>query len=187
MLELAYDGHRIIITDDPTYTPGSADNVRSYTHEYFFGDRQYTPASRHAVQVLRDDHEIASCILMAVGGATGVHEHSALVYSHCCVLAVGPFMVSLAVPSLELAWAVQVDFGTCFGVHHSTKHRCYISHGELEIARVSYDGEITWRYTGSDIFTNGFALYDDYVEAIDWDNGKYRIEVKSGQGTIVTS
>jgi len=187
MLEFPYGAQRITIADDPAYSAGSADKVHTYTQEYFFGDRRYTPFSRHGVRVSRDKNEIACCILLAVGGGTVVHEHSAVVVANHCVVAVSRYMVSLSLPRLDLEWAVEIDFAACLGVYHSAKHCSYVSHGEVDIARVSYEGEIIWRYTGGDIFTKGFALSDDCVEAIDWNNTRYRIAMESGQGTVVTS
>ena len=70
---------------------------------------------------------------------------------------------------------------TCFGVYHSLKHKCFISHGELEIARVSYSGEIIWQASGKDIFTNGFVLHDDYIETIDFNDQQYRIDIETGR------
>jgi hypothetical protein len=65
-------------------------------------------------------------------------------------------------------------------VYLSLKHSCYISHGELEIARVSYGGEVVWSASGNDIFTNGFSLHDDHIEVADFNDEKYRIEIETG-------
>jgi len=90
-------------------------------------------------------------------------------------------MCSLHLPTLDLEWHTQTDWATCFGVYHSLKHKCFISYGELEIARVSYSGEIIWQASGKDIFTNGFVLHDDYIETIDFNDEQYRIDVETGR------
>jgi hypothetical protein len=100
---------------------------------------------------------------------------------------VSAFICALAIPSLQLQWQVQVDWATCFGVHHAAKHECYISHGECEIACVSYAGQLFQSVSGKDIFTNGFHWYDDYIEVIDWNNERYRIEIPSGESYLVAS
>jgi hypothetical protein len=175
-------GQRIIeVFVDAAFSPNSMDNPRKYNKEYQLDEGAYIPFSKHAVRVLSDDDiEIESCILFTSGGATGVHEHSGLVHDDSLILAVGPFIVSLSLPTLVLNWKTQSDFATCFGIYHSEKHHCYISHGELEVARVSYTGEIDWSQSGADIFTNGFLVTDDIIKAIDFCNDEYAWNIEDG-------
>jgi hypothetical protein len=165
---------------EPLYTTGSADNLRSYSREYKFADAGSRPSSRHAL-VLRDgDTSAQSCILLAGGGATGLHEHSALILGDTCFVAVGDTLCSLALPSLDLLWHRRVDTATCFGVYYSAKHHCLISHGELEIARLSLSGEVAWSSGGADIFSEGFELHPDYIEAVDFNRMVYRMDIATG-------
>jgi hypothetical protein len=187
MLCLQTESYNIVINDDPTYTVGAVDNTRTYSYQYWFGQQEYQPSAKYGVGVIKHGAEIASCIVLATHGATRVHEHSALLHNQSCIVAVSAFLCALAVPALQLQWQVQVDPATCFGVHHAAKHGCYISHGECEITCVSYTGQLLWSIGGKDIFTNGFRLYDDYVEAIDWNNEMYRIEIPSGESYLVGS
>lgn len=69
-------------------------------------------------------------------------------------------------PVATTARARTVDAATCFGVYYLPEHACLISHGELEIARLSLSGEIVWSAGGKDIFSEGFRLSREYVEAI---------------------
>ena len=183
MIQLPCGKLTIEVLDASGYSSGSADNARRYEREYLLDDGEYTPSSQHAVHVLSDDREteIASCILNASGGASGIHDHSALVDDDSLILAVGPFMVSLKLPTLDLRWKSRTDAATCFGVYHSINHHCYISHGELSVARISYAGVIEWSQGGADIFTNGFVVTDDGVEAIDWNNDLYVWEIDTGR------
>ncbi len=187
MLCLQTESYNIVINDDPTCTVGLVDNTRAYSYQYWLGQQECQPSSKHGVEVIKHGTEIASCIVLGIRGATGVHEHSALLHNQSCIVAVSAFICALAVPALQLQWQVQVDSATCFGVHHAAKHGCYISHGECEIACVSYSGELLWSVGGKDIFTNSFHLYDDYVEVIDWNNETYRIEISSGESYLVAS
>jgi hypothetical protein len=168
------------LIDEPTYTPGSADNVRTYAREYDFTDSADRPSSRHGL-VLREDGVVRqSCILLAGGGASGVHEHSIAIVDKTCFLAVGDTLCSLALPSFELRWHRQVDHATCFGVYFSANHYCLISRGELEIARVSLSGEVVWSSGGADIFSEGIKVFPDYVEAADFNQNIYKIYIING-------
>ena len=109
-----------------------------------------------------------------------MHEHSAIIHADSLLVAVGPFVVSLQLPTLTLNWKVKTDWATCFGVYHSLKHRCYVSHGELDVAAVSYDGAIIWSNSGADIFTNGFSVSQNQVTAIDWNEDRYVWDITTG-------
>ena len=184
MIRLQTSNYQIVLDDDPNYTPG-ADNLRIYEYEYWFGEQGCRPSSQHSIRVMEGDSEVASCIILATGGASAVNEHSALLHGQSCIVAVSSFMCSLAIPSLHLQWHTQVDWATCFGVYHATKHNCYISHGELDVACVSYMGKLVWSVSGKDIFTNGFRLNDDYIEVVDWNNEIYHIELSSGESYLI--
>lgn len=182
MLRLPYRQLEIHIDNDPSFSFGSVDSPHVYDHAYRLDDEPYTPTSLHTIKIVQDDETvIASSILGATGGASGVHEHSAIIHADSLLIAVGPFVVSLQLPTLTLNWKVKTDWATCFGVYHSAENRCYISHGELDVARVSYDGSIMWSSSGADIFTNGFSVSQNQVTAIDWNKDKYVWDIATGQ------
>jgi len=182
MLRLPYQQLEIRIDNDPSFSFGSVDNPHAYGRSYRLDDEPYSPTSLHTVRVVQaDETVIASSILGATGGASGVHEHSAIIHADCLLIAVGPFVVSLQLPKLTLNWKVKTDSATCFGVYHSAENRCYISHGELDVACVSYDGSIMWSNSGADIFTNGFSVSQNQVTAIDWNEDRYVWDIATGQ------
>jgi len=172
----------ILLDNVPTYSFGSMDNHRVYSQEYRLDNEPYQPSSLHAVRVISnaDKTEVADCILGAAGGASGIHENSAIINGDSLVIAVGPFMVSLHLPDLKLNWKTHTDDATCFGVYHSTTNGCYISHGELDVARVSYAGVIEWTNSGADIFTSSFTVADNQIEAVDWNEDVYVWDIQTG-------
>ncbi len=178
----------ILIDNDPAFSFGSSDNTCNYDREYRIDDEPYRPSSLHSVRTISPNGgtEISSCILGATGGASGIHKHSAIIHGDVLLIAVGPFIASLELPTLELKWKTQTDDATCFGVYHSIANRCYISHGEIDIARVSYDGAIDWTNSGADIFTNGFTLTDQCVEAVDWNEDVYTWDIRTGKPVATT-
>jgi hypothetical protein len=183
MLQLNAGKFRVTIANDPTHSVGSVDNVNSYDHEYHLDDAraEYAVTSRHAIRISDENELIASCILLAGGGASGIHDHSATIHNGSCIIAVGPFVASLAIPSLRMNWMTQTDDATCFGVYDSPKHGCLFSHGELLIARVSYDGTIVWQFGGADIFTNGFQLDGDVIRVADFYDREYVFDAETGR------
>ena len=95
-------------------------------------------------------------------------------------MAVGKYVCSLSVPSLELEWQTQVDIGTCFGVYKLPEHESFISHGEQEITCLSYSGGILWQTSGKDIFTGDFTVTEHYIQAIDFNGEHYMFNVEDG-------
>jgi hypothetical protein len=181
MLELKNETYKVTMINDSAYISGSADNSRAYDKEIVLGETDWYMPSKHGIVAQGHEAKSHSAILLASGGATGVHAHSALLHGDLCIAAAGSFMCCLRLPTLNLEWNVQPDDVTCFGVYHAPSCSCYISHGELEIARISYSGEIVWRASGKEIFTNGFVLHEDYIEAVDFNDERYRIEIETGR------
>ncbi len=77
MLRLQTSNYHIVIDDDPTYTPGSADNLCIYKYEYWLGEHDYCPSSQYSLRVIEGHTEVASCIFLTTGGMSNVHNHSA--------------------------------------------------------------------------------------------------------------
>ena len=180
MLILKDGQFEVVVENDPTYTSKSVDNQCSYDQTYPLGSDPFV-SSCHAIKVSNSTGHVSSCILTAGGGATGIHENSALILGSSCLLAIGPFIASINLPMLEMNWAQEVDQATCFGVYNSTKYNCLISHGELEIVRLSPGGEIIWRAGGADIFTNGFTMHENTIEVNDFNDKRYIIEISTGR------
>ena len=190
-LIIPHKDREIVLTaespDTPRYDVRSADNACAPEEEYFFGDDGYRPSSRHRIAVRRGDAVLASRVLLAEGGGSGVHEHSAFVRDDTCFVAVGPFVCALELPTLRLLWHTRTDTATCFGVYDAPGYASIISHGELEIARLSYSGHMLWSESGRDIFSEGFELHEHHAEAIDFDGTHYRFELETGHSQIVAA
>jgi len=183
--------HDVVLTeessDTPRYDARSADNACAPEQEYLLGDDGCRPSSRHRIVIRRGDTVLASRVLLAGGGGSGVHEHSALVRADTCYVAVGPFVCALELPTLRLLWHTQADTATCFGVYDAPGYASLISHGELEIARLSYSGQLLWSESGKDIFSEGFTLREHHAEAVDFDGTRYRFELETGRSQIVAA
>jgi hypothetical protein len=80
-------------------------------------------------------------------------------------------------------WSTKVDLATCFGIHFHMPTDTIVSHGELEIARLSDDGVVLWRESGADIFSEGFELLPDGIEVVDFEKRTYRFRYEDGAAT----
>ena len=179
-LNLETESCEIVIRDESIYTPNSADNKFTFDVELWLDVEEDYVSSKHSVVVNCQNGESHSCILLAGGGASSVHENSALVHGEKLLVAVGNFVCCLLLPKLDIEWRTKTDWATCFGIYHLPEHKCYISHGECDIARLSYSGEVMWQTSGKDIFTGDFFLREDFIEVVDFNDERYRIDIEEG-------
>jgi hypothetical protein len=165
------------------YTPRSEDNLRKYTKEYWL--TEYV-SNFYGVIVGSLDEPIFSCVLATCGGPTDPTDQSVLIHDDSLYLAIGDYVVRLGLPSLELIWTLKVDWSRCYGVYYSQKHECQVSHGELEICRISLNGEMNWRIGGKDIFTGELNMIEDQVLITDFNEEKYSIDIAKGDCTLLS-
>ena len=179
-LNLETESCEIVIRDESIYTPNSADNKFTFDKELWLDEEEDYVSSKHSVAFSCQSGESCSCILLACGGASSVHENSAIVHDEKLLVAVGNFVCCLLLPKLDVDWRTKTDSATCFGIYHSPENECYISHGELDITRLTYSGEVVWQASGKDIFTGEFTLNEDFISVVDFNNESYRIDIEEG-------
>ena len=169
---------RVTLIDEPTYSFGSADNIRRYDTEVDLTGG-YTPSSIHGVIV--DGRP--TMVIGDAGGTSRVHDHSVLIDGDHVYVVVGAHVVKFTLGNPQPDWTLKTDGATCFGIYRDRGHDALISHGELEIARFSRDGDIIWSAGEADIFSEGFALLDDCIETIDFDGRQYHFDYATGKPT----
>jgi hypothetical protein len=169
----------LCVVNEPTYSFGSTDNVWTYTGEVLLTEGR--PTSIHGVTL--NDQRVM--IVGAGGGCSSVHDHSSLVLDDRLYVAVGNCVVCLCLsPPHALVWSVQVDTATCFGLYWEASRAALIVHGELEISRLSRGGDLLWQASGADIFTEGFRLQPNHIEAVDFNRTVYRFDYSTGEATL---
>ena len=177
----------IDIIDESMYSLNSADNVRQYDIEYILGEN-YGTTPRFGIYVKNKEAKENKCFILGnrIGSSTP-HEKSAIVVDDHLYIAIGNLVCCLDLPSLVLLWHKEVDFANSFGIYLSPDNLGIISHGELDIVKVSFAGEILWSAGGRDIFTGDFTIYMDHIEVFDFNDDKYEIDIISGESVLVQS
>ena len=165
---------QVTIFDEPTYSFGSADNLRTYDTEIRLDNANLT-----SVHGVRTDGKW-SAVFGASGGCSTVHQHSAIEVDGRLYLAVGDQVVCLNLVTGLREWSRRVDLATCFGVYWDCLHEALISHGELQISRLSLTGDEIWSATGADIFSEKFRCLGNGIEAIDFNRSVYLFDYRTG-------
>lgn len=147
-----FKGLTIEVFNDNASELNTADNGSDYLKCYFGSNGEQYPVSKHGARVYKEDQVIASCILIASGGATGIHSTSSLLSNDQLLVCCCDTVFCLRLPDLELNWQVKIDPATCFQIFQLQDD--YLIHGEIEISRVDKNGNIKWHFSGADIFVS---------------------------------
>jgi len=159
---------------------GSADNKHIYDHAYFDLGRDYQPHSKHGVGVETVDGTKHSAILLSTGGgATGIHDKMAVCWGEKLFVCGGNSVYALSLPMLTYDWHTEADGAACFELYMVKDS--LIVRGEMNISKLSFNGQLLWQFSGRDIFVSPdgndtFHLRDDYIEVTDWNHDTYRID-----------
>ena len=187
ILQLQNNKYEVVVRDEDPYSSQTSNFTQAYEYDYYVGktseDGLYVEY-RYEMSVCESAAPPHYCLLRT-SVPSSLQDNSALLYKDHCIVAIGSALVTLTLPDLSILWQAEVDLASCFGVYHAPKYESFISHGECEIARVSYTGDLVWRSSGKDIFTNGFALLADHIEAVDFNNEVYHIDLATGRSTLI--
>ena len=169
----------IDISDDQTFSFGSADNKYKYLKHFFGEGGQKFPVSKHSIKIFKDDEEINSCIIIGSGGATGVYKNSSLIDDDKILLCCCNTIFCLTLPELDLKWKTKADRATCFEIFKQQDD--YIVHGELQVTKLDKDGQVRWKFGGADIFVSidneeEFKIENDGILLTDFAKTKYKID-----------
>lgn len=185
-MELNYKNFKIEILDDPNYTLNSVNNLRPYEKIYFNENQEdrFYPTSKHAIIVNEFRREISNAIICEVGGGTGIHENSFIIEDNKIWIRICNKIYCLEIPSLELIWKKEFDNFTNLSIHKLEED--IIIHGELEIFRITKEGEIVWHFGGRDIWINiqgktEFSIEDKAIRLFDFESNEYVLDFDGNQ------
>lgn len=171
------------LIDEKLYTPGSSDNHRMYSREYHLGDPQYKPSVCYGVTCEPGN---ADCVIIVQGGATAVNSGSVIMGEEACWIAIGECVVSLALPSLEKKWHQRPGHEfTCFELFFSPDKKGILVHGELQISKITFDGDLVWSASGKDIFTGDFLVKQNHIIVSDFNDEIYHINIEDGDIVLI--
>jgi hypothetical protein len=179
-LSLQYQDYTIELFDDTTYTGDPGISAVHYDLIYTSKeDAEYILPTKHGIKVYSGTQLLKSAILSEAGGATGITTGAALLDDGNLVIRCSNKVYSLTLPELKINWVTETDRATCFSIH---KYKgTYITHGELQVARIDKTGKILWSYRGADIFVcmydgTPFEMFEDYIILTGFNGSKYTID-----------
>jgi hypothetical protein len=157
----------------------SRGNAPICENEYFLSNRNKAKTN---FRIALSDRRgvILSSVLIASGCGSLTYKDSAFVLGKDLYLAIGYHICSFSLPKLELTWCREVDLFACRGIYYLPRFHCLITLGEQEINCLGTGGDIKWSLCGKDLFYEGFYLFSDRIEVIDFNHEKYTVDVLNG-------
>ncbi|MBL9085921.1 MAG: hypothetical protein JNM10_02160 [Planctomycetia bacterium] len=172
------------VIDEPTFTFGSADNVRGYAVELRL-EPDGEPTVVRGVTCTEDGVVRGSVVVGARGGGVGIDPRTVACVADRCVVAVGDRVAALRLPELALLWHANADEVVCFGVLAAPDGRHVIAFGELSVACFGLDGVRTWTFGARDVLRGDPVLDGGTLEVEDVGGTRYRIDLATGRGRRV--
>jgi len=169
----------IEVLDEPTYKFDSPDNNFPYSKHYFGEGATVYPTSKHGVKIFQEDQVVNCCVIIGSGGATGIQKNSSLLDNDQLLLCCCDTVYCLTLPDLVLKWKTKADQATCFQIFKLQDF--YITHGELQVAKLDKDGNKKWEFGGTDIFISidndeEIIFENDGIVLTDFGKTKYKID-----------
>jgi hypothetical protein len=178
MIRLNFDEYEIELMNESSYTFDSVNNISKYDFVYQDEESEIYQSTKHGIKVFKDEKLHKSAVVCATGGATGIHENSAVIFDEDILICCAGKVFSLSLPDLNLNWMKQVDDATCFRIF-KTETGLFV-HGEINASRIDSDGNIIWSQSFADILVtpdgrDEFIMHKDFIEIEDWNHDKYKL------------
>jgi hypothetical protein len=181
-MQFKAQNYNLTVIQEHTYDLNSQDNIRHYHKEY----QLLTDYGHTICYGITCEPGGANCVILAGGGGTTITNNSIIIIDRVWV-AIGDEVVCLSLPSLDMLWHNKFDYYTCFEIFISPDNKGIIIHGEMQISKITFDGDIIWTTDGKDIFSEGFSIFPDHIEAVDFNNERYSIRLDNGITKITNS
>ncbi|OXB07870.1 hypothetical protein [Flavobacterium pectinovorum] len=182
-----YKNFEIEILDNPNYILNSVNNLKQYEKVYFdekHPEDEFCPTSKHAITVNKFGSEISNAIICEVGGGTGIYENAFIIDNDKIWIRICNKIYCLEIPSLDLIWNKEFDTFTNLSIYQHEND--ILIHGELEIFRITKEGNIVWSFGGRDIWVNiegipEFTIEESTIRLFDFESNEYVIDFNGNQ------
>ncbi|MCM0668473.1 hypothetical protein [Flavobacterium tyrosinilyticum] len=177
-MNVSYKNFEIEVINDKNYVLNSSNNLHQYQKAYC-EENEFRSSSKHAVIIKEHGIEISSAIICETEGATGIHENSCIIEDDKIWILVSNKIYCLKIPSLEIIWLKEFDQFTNFCLYKLEED--LLIHGELEIFRITKNGEIIWSFGGRDIWVNPegneeLTIEDNTILLVDFESNRYILD-----------
>ena len=174
MVTLSKNNYTIQIFEEDNYHLKAEDNKYNYNNSIFI-KTDYNQ-SHIGIRAFQYGEEINSCVLFGNGLGGLVFEDSLLVHENQIIICCSNYLCAISLDTFELKWKSEVDPDSAWHIYQLEDD--YLVHGELQISRITKDGDIKWQFRGDDIFfslegTEECKIENDSILLTDFEEKKY--------------
>jgi len=186
-MKLNYKNFEIEVFEDLNYILNSVDNLRQYKKIYFDGrqqENQFYPSSKYGIVIKECKIEISSILICEIGWTTKVSDNSFIIENDKIWISIANKIYCFKIPSLELIFKKEFDSFANFSIYKLEED--ILIHGELEIFRISKEGDVIWTFGGRDIWVNiegktELSIGNNTIRLFDFDSNEYVIDFNGNQ------
>jgi len=177
-MKVDYKSFEVEVIDDENHSLNSTKNLHQYKTVYC-EESEFHSVSKHGIIIKEHGIEISSLIIHEFGGATTISDDSFIIEDDKIWIRICNKIYCFSIPNLELIWHKEFDFATNFSFHKLEND--FIIYGEVEIFRITKEGEIIWRFEGRDIWVsvdgkNPFNIETDKIRLCDFQSNEYILD-----------
>jgi len=178
-MKFEIEQYNLVLVDESNYSSNSTDNLFQY-EQHYKNEQEYRPRTQIGVKLYDGENIISNSLISSTGGASGIHKTSQTITNNSITICCADSVFNLSIPRLKLQWMSKADDATCFQIFKYKED--FIIHGELNITRLSSNGEIMWQNSGADIFITekgeeNFELKNEIITVKDWNNHLYKFNM----------
>lgn len=177
-MKLAYKNFEIEVIEDKNYNLNSTDNFHHYQKVYF-KESEFRANCKYAIIIKEYGVEISSVIICEGGSPTGIFNNSFIIEDDKIWIRICNKIYCLEIPTLKLIWQKEFDEVTNFCFYKLGDD--FLIHGELEIFRITKEGEIIWSFGGRDIWFNPIGhneltIEENKIRLFDFESNEYILD-----------
>lgn len=172
----------IELITESNYSMFSTDNKFVYSKEFYLGEKvveRTYPMSVLGIKKIDSLGAIEDCIALGEDGLmSSIEENSFFSEANNLWVLLSDKIYCIDLSDLSILWYRRLDYSVNFAIHPFLND--FIVHGEIEIFRISKNGEIKWRFMSDDIFVtpsgkNDFKIMDNQIHVTNWNNKEFTL------------
>lgn len=182
-MKLNYKNFEIEVFDGPNYILNSVDNLRPYEKVYFLNLNQ-EDTTKHTIIIKESGNEISNAKIYGVGKFSGIFDNSFILEDDKLWILSQYKVYCLNIPYLELLWQKEFDLHANISIYKLEED--ILIHGELEIFRITKEGNIIWSFGGRDIWVNiegkmELSFENNTIQLFDFVSNEYILDFNENQ------
>ncbi|MDY0217187.1 MAG: hypothetical protein RBS19_09545 [Bacteroidales bacterium] len=167
-LTVSNDRWTVVLWFESRYAENKIIETKSYTKTIDLNETGEL-SSLLAIEITNNRGDTTSCLITGIDGGSYLYiaddknkSQSVKLLSDNLILSLGFTFFSFSIDKQEIEWKLRPDMAEVFEFYDL--HDDYLLRGELEIHRITRNGNVKWSYGGRDIWVNIDGKKEVHIE-----------------------